>query len=261
MIGKKYRKVAVSAVFVACLALPSFAFAANEETRDIDQLASSNTSVVSVDYTFDASSLPDSGRVSVKQEIKGDGFQYKLYPTFDNKEEAIAGIKKTAKSRLDLLSCSYFLAPMSQENWKSYYDCMMKFYDDIRCPDWYKESDAEESALQCFFSLMENDGLNQQIIEALNEPVIATANSDSDGEESGSIEDALPSLPDQEMLEESLDEDETEEVDEGAVQTCASAKAANPSRLNGFNKTKGISYAKKYADVPNTGKRVCRRIL
>ncbi len=243
----------MSVTFVACLALPSFAFAATDETSAAEEFSAGEASIVSVDYAFDAPSLPNSGRVSVKQEIQGDGYEYKLYPTFDNKDEAIEGIKKDAAKRLALLSENYFLAPMDQGNWNTYFDCMMKFYDDVRCPDWYKESDDEESALQCFFSLMENDQLNQEIVDDLNQVSVASQSDDAD-EESSDPEDILSSLPDQSMLEESLEDDNAEEESSAQVQLASATKAANSSKMKGFNKGKGIKYAKAYADEPNMGK-------
>lgn len=226
MLGTKYRRAALSAAFVACLALPSFAFAATDETSAAEELSAGEASIVSVDYTFDASSLPNSGRVSVKQEVQGDGYEYKLYPTFDNKDEAIAGIKKDAPKRLALLSESYFLAPMDQGNWSTYYDCMMKFYDDVRCPDWYKESDDEESMLQCFFSLMENDQLNQEIVDDLNRATVAAQSDDAD-EDNGDPEDVLSALPDQSMLEESLEDDEDGVESSAQVQLASATKAGD----------------------------------
>lgn len=211
MAKKTTKGIFASAALVACMALPGLAFASNENASIGDELNPANAQIESVNYPFESTCLPDTVKVSVKNTIARDGTDYKLYPTFDDKSKAIEEVSKKCADRLSILSSSYFLPPLDESNWETYFDCMMKFYDDARCPDWYQESDQEESTLQYFFSIMQNDGLNQQIIDAFDNAKVECASLEADSDEvEEASEEVSDLLPDQEMLEESLEDDETE---------------------------------------------------
>lgn len=115
MAKKTTRGIFASAALVACMALPGLAFASNESTAIGGGLNPANAQIESVNLTFESSSLPDSVKVSVKNKITGDGADYKLYPTFDDKSKAIEEVSKKCAERLSVLSSSYFLPLLTSQ--------------------------------------------------------------------------------------------------------------------------------------------------
>lgn len=114
---------------------------------------------------------------------------------------------------------------------------MMKFYDDVRCPEWYQESDREESTLQYFFSIMQNDGLNQRIVEAFDSAKVECASLEADSDEAEEVsEEVTDLLPDQEMLEESLEDDDAgQSAEKENSASTHSAKASKLTKLKSFS--------------------------
>ncbi|MDO4854719.1 MAG: amidase domain-containing protein [Coriobacteriia bacterium] len=264
---KKARSFAWMTIVVCALlfwALPSSSWALGLESDDLEKLESSGLTLEETNVEFESETLKDAGRISVKQKLVGDGIEYNLYPTFDDRDAAISYVANNAPKRLSLISSSSFLLPLLEQNWRAYYDKMRALYDDVNCPDWYMEADDEENLLQCAFSILENDALNEGIISSLNSAVASASDEADVALDASDAEDILLSLPDQEMLSESLEEDESaaetvsgETSDNGETKVSSSVQSVSEkaaSKLSKLNKAKAIAYAKKYADEPNRGK-------
>lgn len=169
---------------------------------------------------------------SIKSKVKIEGNDYLLYPTFDNQEEAMANFALENARALTLLSTTFNLEPISSVNWSDYYCAAQAMFDDKNCPDWYNETSSEYNRLLSFFDIYENDAENKKIESILTDFKASGSNFTEKKEEMLKTLDLL--LPYQATLG-------------NDVPALPSFRANNL----GFNVSKGITYAAKYATRPN----------
>lgn len=220
----------VASVLLAC---PVGAYAEDAgEGIDI-----SDCSINPVSERFETSSALDGcGQVSVKRELSSGSSAWILYPTFDDADRALATVREKASKVLNLLRNEFGLAEFSSENWEAYRTAMYDMYGKSDCPDWYVEWDEGISALESFFDIYENDRDNEEIENAI---ALAQLNPKAiNSDDSTIVEEIEGLLPDQDVLS-GKDVDHTD-----------SAKASSRAKKD-FNASKGVAYAKKYADGKN----------
>lgn len=175
--------------------------------------------------------IPVENLISVKENISIYGKEVPLYVTFDSNENALESIKDN--KAVEAIKEAYQLDNISEENWKKYYEDMYKLMDSDEKPDWYGESNADVYNLMCFFDIYENEEKNEQIETCVN---------DMNKVRSSEINtDLLLLLPygSYEELSDYLEND---------IDSYSNAR----SIVKGFDTSKGIAYANKYATSPNT---------
>lgn len=173
---------------------------------------------------------------SINEKLHIGGADYFMYPTFDNPDEALETIVSKAKTTLSTLSSAYNLGPLTPDNWEKYYEALNMMLDDDNRPEWYNESSDEITTLRHFFDIYENTQSNKEIKEAL---YATTINMTARVRQDTAVMQTLSLLlPDQTTLN---NED--------------AALSPTPSNvrdtIKGFDVSKGVAYATKYATRPN----------
>lgn len=227
-----------SAAMMVC---PMLAFA-DAGVNEGDCLNIENCEIQSVSKKFDSvEELDGLGSISIKQKLTDGQNSWYLLPTFDDREEALLVVKKETPSVLSLLSERYGIGEFSSSTWENYRSAIYKMYAEKDCPNWYVEGNEEISKLEAFFDIYENDEDNEEIEEAVNSARVSSFSKDE--EDSMLEEEIFQMLPDQEVL---LDaEDEHDELGD---------KARSSRGRADFSVSKGVAYAKKYADGKNVPK-------
>lgn len=108
--------------------------------------------------------ISDVGTISVKKQIIFQNNNYDLYCTFDDPNKAIYEISNLVPNLINLLKAKYSLEELSNNTWKDYYNAMYELFDDNECPEWYTESNIEFRRLSSFFDIYENEEKNLEIL-------------------------------------------------------------------------------------------------
>lgn len=99
--------------------------------------------------------LKDIGTISVKKSIIIDGEKNYLFPTFDDKENALKVFKEKANNILTKIKNNNGIAELSDDNWQEYYNLI---YSLQGCDE------REKDFVVCFFDIYENESVNNDII-------------------------------------------------------------------------------------------------
>lgn len=160
-----------------------------------------------------ATMLKEIDTISIKNSLMVDGVKNYLYPTYDNKSEALENIKNNISNVLSIIMEKENYNELSNENWKDYYSTLSIIKG---------EYDDEKRLAESFFDIYKNDELNNSIIECVG--------SDIDTEEK------------RQMLYELLPYNTpySEAYLSEMVKTYSS-----------FDESAAVSYARRYAETPN----------
>lgn len=164
--------------------------------------------------------------LSVKEKLVVGEVSVPLYVTFDSQEEALQDISSNLV--IGTIMEMYGYSPISDDNWKLYYDAMYELMDSPLRPEWYNEGNTEFRQLRQFFDIYENKEKNDVIKSTILTSAI-----------SGGITpniDVMSLLPYESYN--TLN----------AVNTGISVASVV---VNGFNVDNGVAYAKKYAETAN----------
>lgn len=104
--------------------------------------------------------LQDIETISIKKCVVIDNIENNLYPTFNNKDNALCNIKKDTKQVLDIIKEQNSLSELNDNNWEVYSNLVFQYDNDT-----YKEQIAK---LKSFFDIYENDQSNINILQVLD---------------------------------------------------------------------------------------------
>ncbi len=102
------------------------------------------------------------------QTIKLNGVENNLLIEFSSYKDAIEKINDICYDLIKILRVHYELEPLSNLNWKEYYNVMFNALYDLDLYDKVNESDYEYRMLRAFFDIYENTEKNNFIKEAVN---------------------------------------------------------------------------------------------
>ncbi|MCI8426003.1 MAG: hypothetical protein HFJ03_00410 [Lachnospira sp.] len=113
---------------------------------------------------FECKILASIENITIKESLIIEGQKNYLYPTFDNNEKAIQGIKFRAKNVLRLLEEKYNLSELTTVNWEEYYIALYNYFTEPDKIFWYNETNKEIKLVKTFFDIYENKYNNENII-------------------------------------------------------------------------------------------------
>ena len=93
---------------------------------------------------FECKILASIENITIKESLIIEGQKNYLYPTFDNNEKAIQGIKFRAKNVLRLLEEKYNLSELTTVNWEEYYIALYNYFTEPDKIFWYNETNKEK---------------------------------------------------------------------------------------------------------------------
>ena len=107
--------------------------------------------------------------VSYKTAIVYKDENYRLYPTFDDTDDALNTVSSDCAAILDLLQKSFDLEPISLSNWHEYQNALYEESERKDCPPWFNESRDDYMEMICLFDILENEEQNDEILRLLEE--------------------------------------------------------------------------------------------
>lgn len=178
--------------------------------------------------------------ISTKEVLKINGVDYPLFCTFDNPQTAISNIAKETATVIMLLKDTYELENFSIDTVSLYYDALLQMLDDETRPSWYSESNLEFRKFRAFYDIFENYEKNALIHDELESRILSASQKGTYSTEQIIDYHLLLLLPytSYENAARNLNI---------SIEPSATVAAI----VNGFDTSKGIKYAEKYAESPN----------
>lgn len=121
-----------------------------------------------VNQSFDAGEeINNFEDVSYSKGVMIDDKDYRLYPEFENVDQALKELRETVKTAMDYLKTNYSLEELSDNNYREYQHCVC---DALESEQVQADESLEKelNSINDFLDIYENKDANNEILETVN---------------------------------------------------------------------------------------------